>query len=168
MKPRFSTQFAALVGSALLAGCAGSGDKYPSLAIRDAERAQGQFSPVAPDPEPVRPVVSPADLDVLIARASESHAEFVRAEGGARTLVEQALGQSIESNVRQRALVALADLATMRSETALPMADLDLLRAEAATTFAPTAEIDEARQTVQALLADEDGTLDALWTRLAP
>lgn len=166
MKPRNATRIAPLLACALIAACAGASDKYPSLAIRDAERAQGIFTPVEPDPEPVRPVASDEDIAALVARARAAHLEFEQAERGARSLVMQARGRSIESNARQLALVALADLATLRSQTAVPMGELDQLKALAATSFAPVEEIDEARAVVAAYLDDEDQSLNALWETL--
>lgn len=150
-------------------GCAGASDKYPSLAIRDRESAQGQFSPVAvTDPAPVAPVASVQDINALVARAMESHTKFKRAQVSTTVLVGQVRGQGIEGNARQRALLLLADLTALRSDTALPMGDLDLLKAEAATTFAPTEAIDEARESVLELLEEQDGALNALWTDLSP
>ena len=78
-----------------------------------------------------------------------------------------ARGRGIESNVRQRALVAFADLTTLRSDTAIAMGNLDLLKAEAATTFAPTEDIELAQAEVATLLAEQDEALDALWEQLA-
>ncbi|MBD2842289.1 hypothetical protein [Erythrobacter rubeus] len=148
-------------------GCAGDPSRYPSLAVRDVERAMGQFSPTAAeDPEPIRPVASSADIGALTARAQQSHDRFLEAQTGVTRLVESARGRGIESNARQRALVALADLTALRSDTTLAVGDLDLLKAEAATTFAPTEEIDAAREEVAALLAEQDDTLDSLWEQL--
>ncbi|QFT77273.1 hypothetical protein [Erythrobacter sp. THAF29] len=167
MKPLNATRIAPLLACALVAACAGASDKYPSLAIRDLERAQGDFTPVEPEPEPIRPVASAGDIAALVARAREAHLEFEQTERRARTLVAQARGRSIESNARQLALVALADLATLRSQTSVPMSELDQLKAIAATTFAPVDEIDDARTVVSALLDDEDDTLNSLWETLS-
>ena len=42
---------APLFAAFLLAGCASTaGDSYPSLAVRDVERAEGTFEPAAPRP----------------------------------------------------------------------------------------------------------------------
>lgn len=165
---RLSPPFlAAMMAAALLTGCAGDKDRYPSLAIRDAERAVGAFAPAPGNTaEPIRPVASVADLSALTERAQESHRQFRAAQGGVSRLVESARGQGIESNVRQRALVALADLTAMRSDTTMAVGDLDLLKAEAATTFAPTDDIDAARALVSALLNEQDSALDNLWERL--
>ena len=40
---RFATTALVIVSPALLAACATASEEYPSLAIRDVERAQGQF-----------------------------------------------------------------------------------------------------------------------------
>ncbi|MBV7264653.1 hypothetical protein [Erythrobacter ani] len=157
----------AAVAAATLAGCAGDSGRYPSLAVRDVERAMGQFTPAAVEnAEPIRPVASAADLAQVTRRAQESHRRFQDARSGATRLVESARGLSIESNARQRALVALADLTTLRSDTTLAVGDLDLLKAEAATTFAPTEEIDAARAEVAALVDEQNSALDHLWDQL--
>ena len=70
--------FAAL----LVAGCAASSDRYPSLAVRDVERAEGTFDPV-PGPQldvpEVEVDVGPdlgAGLTSLVADAQAAHTAF--------------------------------------------------------------------------------------------
>ena len=168
MKPENSTRFAALVTCALLSGCAGSVVRYPSLAVRDVERAQGQFAPVdAPERAPVSPVASADDLSALVIRASQSHTRFIETRPAVRQLVSAARGQGIDSNARQLALVALADLTALHSDTAIPMNDLDLLKAKAATSFAPVEAIDIARAAVAQLLAEQERELDSLASEVA-
>lgn len=158
----------ALAAAVLVTGCAGDKDRYPSLAIRDVERTAGQFTPTEPEElTPIRPVASAGDIAALLARAEQSHGRFVQTRPGVADLVRMARGRGIESNVRQRALVAFADLTTLRSDTAIAMGNLDLLKAEAATTFAPTEDIELAQAEVATLLAEQDEALDALWEQLA-
>lgn len=146
-----------------VSACAGDSSKYPSLAIRDIERTQGQFTPVAPEPPaPIRPVASEDQLGALVSRAQQSHSRFLSAQGNAATLVGMAKGTALDSNTRQRALIALADLTSLRSTTASVVADLDLLIAEASNSFAPTDEIVAAQEEVLAMVAAADQTLDAL------
>lgn len=150
-----------------LSACAGGSDRYPSLAIRDVERASGQFTPASAQVQsPIRPVASVAELSALLDRARQSQARFANASREAERLVRSAQSRPIESNARQSALVALADLATLRSDTALTVGDLDLLKAEAATSFAPHVEIDRARAEISAMLDTQDNTLDTLWGSL--
>ncbi|GMN02722.1 hypothetical protein [Erythrobacter sp. MTPC3] len=164
LTPAISLPVAVIV---TLSGCAGDTGRYPSLAIRDVERASGQFTPTSAETQsPIRPVASAAQLSDLLESARQSQLRFANARGDTERLVRSAQGRSIDSNARQLALVALADLATLRSDTALAIGDLDLLKAEAATTFAPQADIDAARAEISTLLDAQDSALDTLWARL--
>jgi len=165
--------FLHLCGSAcaalLLAACAGSDDRYPSLAIRDAERAVGEFTPTQSGGSastPVSALASVQDLKKIVDQATESHQAFITARPAASGLVRSARGSGAESDARARALVALADLASKRSETAIPMGDLDLLAAEARTTFAPHEEIVAARALVAGLVSQQDRALAELWAEM--
>lgn len=163
MKMARTHSFAFLCASLLIAGCAGSDDKYPSLAVRDVERAQGQFSPVASETAaPIRPVASAQDLDSLIERALNAHRRFSQAEISAAVIVGMGRDADIGSNRRQEAQLALANLIAIRSDTAVALADLDLLAAKAETTFAPIEEINIARSKVETLIAGQDGTIAGL------
>lgn len=157
---------AALALTPLAAACAGGSDNYPSLAIRDAERVEGSFTPAAPDPEPVRPVASPAQLAELLAEAEAAHARFVAALPGARNLVAAAGGAGIDSNTRQRALLALADLSSLRADTTRSLASLDRLEAEARTSFAPAAAIASAQSEIVTMIEAENDALATLAARL--
>ena len=160
-------RLAAPLALLLLAGCAGSGDKYPSLAIRDVERVQGEYNPVpSPDPEPIRAVASAGDLNALVAQALKASADFNATLPRARSRISAGRGQSSDSNARQIALVALADLTSIANDTATPLGDLDRLKAEAATTFAPVAEIEAARAQVLPLVEEQGRTLDSLSAEL--
>ncbi|QUL39207.1 hypothetical protein [Erythrobacter sp. JK5] len=127
----------AVATAAMLAGCAGDSGRYPSLAIRDAERISGQFTPTARAVEPVAPVASARDLAAIVDRANASSRAFANARPAASRAVTGARGTSIESDARARALVALADLSSLRSDTAIALGDLDLIAAESAVAFAP-------------------------------
>ena len=164
-------QFFHVSGSAcaalLLVACASSGDQYPSLAIRDAERAVGQFTPTRSENASNTPApASLRELKDLVERASESHRAFVAARPTANGLVRGARGSSAESNARARALIALADLTSKRSDTAIPLGDLDLLVAEAQTTLAPHEDIVAARTLVADLVRQQDSTLAELWAEM--
>ncbi|MEL6529056.1 MAG: hypothetical protein AAFQ27_03790 [Pseudomonadota bacterium] len=152
----------------LLAACAGSSDKYPSLAVRDVERLQGQFTPTTPDPEPIRPIVSEDQLVALVMQARDAEQRFRKASIPAMVLAGTARDQSMESSARQQALVALADLSTIRSDTAIALAELDLLRAEAKTNLAPTDRIEAAMTEVVAILEGQDGTLAGIYDGMTP
>ena len=102
--------FAAL----LVAGCAASSDRYPSLAVRDVERAEGTFDPV-PGPQldvpEVEVDVGPdlgAGLTSLVADAQAAHTAFTDAVPAAERSVRAASGSSIGSDSWAAAQVALA------------------------------------------------------------
>lgn len=161
--------FAVSAASALLAGCAGSSDQYPSLAIRDAERVTGQFNPSPPsdaaNPAAPQPY-APGDISRLVEQARESHRSFVAAQSSTSRLVSGARGSGLESKARADALLALADLSSKRSDTAIALADLDLMAAQSATQFASTAALAEAQQLVLQLVTQQDDALVKLWEQL--
>ena len=150
----------------LLAGCAGASDAYPSLAIRDAERVSGKFTPVEPDSPPTPPVASDQDIGSIALRARETHTQFMSEEQSARSTVRAARGQSMESSARSRAEVSLASLISLRGQTALAMAELDALQAEAAATFAPTDGIAVAQTQVASFLSEQNEVIDSLLSEL--
>lgn len=157
----------ALMATAItLAGCAGSSDKYPSLAIRDAERVTGQFTPSAPEAEPVAPVVSRQVTADIIGRAYGLRQRFDAAETNAAQLVRAARGAGPESDSWAQALVALAELTSIRGQTAIVLADLDDLESKAATSFAPTDNIRAAQIQVAHLVKEQDAALDSLSAQL--
>lgn len=146
--------------AALLAACAGDSSKYPSLAIRDAERQTGQFTPAAP--EPVAPVASPQSLAGIVENARRLEREFLAAQPGARSLAASARGLGSESNLYSRAVVEIAALSSLRGQTAAALASLDILQAEAATTFAPVGGIISAQAEIKAILAQQDAALASI------
>ena len=167
MRPKIHQFVVAVATCAFLAGCAGSSDQYPSLAIRDAERVSGQFSPSPPTEEigPVREF-STQEISGLVAAAQESHQAFLDAQLVTGRLVSVARGSGAESEARALALVALADLSTKRSNTAIALADLDLLAAKAATELLSSEQLATAQTTVLELVNRQDSTLAQLWEQL--
>lgn len=153
----------AIVGlMAGLSACSANGDRYPSLALRPFETAP-PAPPAAKPAEPIRPLVDDAGLTAILSRANSAHAAFSGKEATALRLARAATGQSIESNARAAALVAMAELASARGTTATVLAELDDLAARSATTFAPTQGIDAARAQVTAMVAAEDAAMAKLW-----
>ncbi len=156
-----------------LAGCAGTGsDGYPSLAIRDVERAQGRFEPVEAERIEV-PAVDvdlagglPARLDALVGQAEEAHGEFLASLPTARRRVAAASGSSVGSDAWAAAQVALADLDSARSQAAVSLGDLDILFTAASVQAENTGVIADARETVVALVAEEDAALEDLRARV--
>lgn len=157
--------------AALLAGCA-SDDRYPSLALRDAERAEGSFEPViadipTPQPSPL-PAATENRLAGLVTAARESHAAFVAALPSARRAVAAGANGGVTSDAWAAAQVALADLDTKRSATAVPLGDLDLLYVDSTLAFQEIGQVAEARETVIALVSEQDRVLRDLRARVRP
>lgn len=156
----------------LLSACASNGDEFPSLATRDVERAQGQFEPIAVDPidVPEVPVNYEGSLDgrlaMLVEAAGAAHARFNRSEAAARRTVAGASGAATGSDSWASAQVALSDLESIRSETAIALADLDILHIAASVAAENRVQIDTARASVIALVEEEDAVLAELRSRV--
>lgn len=156
-----------------LSACASSGDEFPSLAIRDVERAQGQFEPIAVDPidVPEIPVSYEGSLGerlaALVESARAAHARFTRSEAVARRTVAGAGRASIGSDNWGASQVALSDLESIRSDTAIALAELDILHIAASVAAEDRVQIDAARDSVIALVEGEDAALAELRSRVA-
>jgi hypothetical protein len=154
--------------AALLGACAGDSTRYPSLAIRDAERVTGTIAPATPDDTAAPAIASTQEIAALVASARASHRRFLAAQPGAAQLARSAAGRGIESEAHARALVSLADLTALRSQTAIALGDLDLIEAETGNSLAPVAEINAAQAEVAAFVNEEDAVLGALAAQIAP
>ncbi|EAQ29528.1 hypothetical protein NAP1_02110 [Erythrobacter sp. NAP1] len=153
-----------LTGTAVLtlAACAGDSDRYPSLAIRDAERASGQFTPVQ---TPAPAAITPADrasIGAALEQARSTHEQFMAQQPAALSLARSASGRGNDSDVRSRALVAVASLSSLRGQTAIALADLDRMEVEAATSFAAIEDIRTAQSYVARLAMEQDEMLETL------
>jgi hypothetical protein len=160
-----------------LSACASSGDgggDYPSLAIRDVERARGQFEPIAVDPiaVPEVPVAYEGSLQerlaMLVEAARSAHQRFAANLPAARRTVASAGRAAIGSDAWGASQVALADLESIRSDAAIPLADLDILHIAASVAAEDRGQIDAARSAVIALVEEEDEALAELRARVAP
>lgn len=167
------TLFLMAPGAVVLAACSTpGGDRYPSLAIRDVERAEGQFEPVESSEIDVPPVETDLTgplgqrLAALVAQAEEAHAGFAVAVPSASRIVEAAAGSDVASDRWAAAQVALADLDSARSLTAVPLGDLDTLFIAATVESAERTAILGARDRVIALVAEEDAVLERLRARV--
>jgi len=153
--------------------CAGSDQRYPSLALRPFETSpatvvsapQPAPQPVPP-PAPIRPVIAPAALAVLQDKAAAAHAAFLAQEPAAARIARAAAGQSVETNARAAALVAMADLSSRRGATSAVLADLDLLAVAASTALTPDPALTAAQAEVAALVAREDAGIARIWEAL--
>lgn len=149
-----------------LGGCAGNSDDYPSLAIRDAERVTGSLSPASQPSAPALSAQTIESIDAALLSAQSMHARFLDARPQAAALVDAARGSGPESDNRAKALIAMADLTSLHSETAIALAELDRMEVEAATEFASVDTIRSAQIEVKKLVSDQDLILDALWSEI--
>jgi hypothetical protein len=162
-----------LVAAALLQGCAAS-TEFPSLAVRDVERAQGSGLPAQGSAEalPALPAAS-ADLTTRLAGlldvARKAHGNFQAKQPAVERTIAAA-GPS-RSDAWTSAEVALSDLQTSRSGALTALADLDQLyvdeRAAHPEQVSPTAAtIATVRDQVDGWVAAETAIISRLGARL--
>lgn len=169
MKARRSIIPTALLFSLMAGGCTGANGRYPSLAIRDAERVTGTAQPVEGETAPV-PDTPSADLagrlEQLTADARRAHAAFSAAAPGARQAVNAAGGASVASDSWVAAQMAVAGLEASRSRLLIALAQLDSLHVNAQLYGGGKDAIASARDAVDAMAREEDDTLATLLARL--
>ena len=165
-------QLIALAALPCLAACVTASDKYPSLAIRDVERAQGRFEPAPATqfdvPEVAVPVTgSLADrLAALGSQSADAHQAFLASVPRAERAAASAAGNAIGSTAWATAQVALSDLDSARSETAIALADVDTLMVSRAVQAEDISAIEVVRQQIIAQVTEEDETLARLRARV--
>lgn len=159
-------RIAPLVLAVPLAACAGGSANYPSLEIRDAERVEGTFEPAPATEAPAPPAAPSANLvqrlSQLRTEAASAHQAFTQAVPDARRTIEAARGAGVETSSWAAAQVALADLDSHRSRTAVALGDLDLIFADATLAFELREPIAAARSEVANMIAQEDAILTEL------
>jgi len=153
-----------LLAARLIAGCAADVSEYPSLARRPIERQME--APPAPPPPPAVPAAPSAELnarlDQLVAQARTAHAKFESRETKARQTARAASGAAIASESWAVATIAISDLESARSEAMIALADLDGMYAAAVVEGNDAAAIAAARESVTALVREEDRVLAEL------
>ena len=165
-------QFLVLATLHCLAACATASDKYPSLAIRDVERAQGQFETVPAAPLDVPQITPPLTgplaerLVTLGSQADAAHRAFLASAPRAERATAAAAGDAIGTTDWASAQVALSDLDSARSQTAIALADLDTLMVSSAVQAEDVSAIEVVRQQVIAQVTAEDETLARLRARV--
>jgi hypothetical protein len=160
-KPPTSFTLSVLLAFAL-GGCASADGRYPSLAVRDAERAQGTLNP-SPPSQPS--AIGITDLDALMApldRARDADAKFAAQKDEVNALIAASSGLGPEDDRRARALIGYAELTSLRGQTALALSDLDQLETSSATQFKRTKDINDLQTSIQRMIAQQDETLDSL------
>ena len=163
---RANTPLSALIGCLILTGCASASKTYPSIAIRDAERVNGTFAPpVSKEPAPLRQEFA-RQLDQIRVDAAASHENFLAAAPGARSAVSAGADAELSSNAWATAQIAISDLESLRSITAVALGDLDLMFADATLAFEKRQAVAAARDEVLGYLRVEDSTLAELRSRL--
>ena len=157
----------ALAAAAMLAGCVAQGP-FPSLAPREAERAD-------PTAEPVRtaPIVAPdpalrGRLTELIALARQGERDFEAAYAPAQAAARAAGRQGTESWID--AQQALSRLEAARAETTRALAELDRLaidRADRPANAQDHAALLAAIEQAAAIAAGQQGRIDRIRTALS-
>lgn len=161
-----------LLAPILLSACASSpSDRYPSLAMRDFERVGGTGTPVEPaTPPPPPPPVLPdealsARLERLRAQAEEAHRAFLAATPRARSAVSSAAGAPRASDRWVEAEMAVSSLESTRGRAMVALADLDSLKVSATLEDGAVEAINAVHATVGELVAQEDRIIDELVRR---
>ncbi|MBE5073493.1 hypothetical protein IM511_04160 [Erythrobacteraceae bacterium E2-1 Yellow Sea] len=155
-----------MLATLALAGCSSASHNYPSLAIRDAERVSGTFA-VTPGtgdqlgPAPASPNVLESLPEQLVL-SQTAHDSFMGLSAEAERLVLAAQGTDTDSNAWAAAQIALAQLESQRSQSAIALATLDLHYADASLGFTAREEIDAVRSQVLSTLRQEDEVLARL------
>ena len=164
---RLSNAAVLLTMPALLAACATSSDKYPKLEIRAAERVTGTFEAPSPlEPTPLQDSIAMSLPDIQTA-AKTSHARFVDTAPATRSTIAAVKGTDSDSNDWAAAQIALADLESHRSDTAIALAELDLLYAQSTLRFEQRQAIAAAIVVVEELVAEEDLVLTQIRSAIA-
>jgi hypothetical protein len=159
----------------LLAAACSTAGNYPSLAIRDVERASGSAAAAQGEAAPPMPALPPASADlvtrldalVALARAADRNFQSNRAAAERSVVGSGGVGTDSWSD----ASIALARLESSRSQAMVALADLDTLyvdaRTEAPLEESPSAKaIGAARDEVSAWVAAQDEVIGRLASRL--
>lgn len=153
-----------------LTACSGAGG-YPSLAIRDVERASGTAQPVSPEATkpPAPPVSEALDQRIarLVAQARTTHNTFQNRASSASQIVNAARGTRAPADRWIDSQIAIADLQALRSTAMIALADLDQLFAQERLAFpnepSPTVlALDSARQQIGSWVEEENRVIARL------
>lgn len=161
----------------VLSACNADRSRFPSLAIRPAERAYGTAQAPAPTASPVTAASTGATADLaarvaaLRETAMAAHTRFAAQRGAATSLIGAAKGAAPGTEAWSRAAIALAGLTSARGEGLVALSDLDRLliaatEAAAIGTDADLRVVAPVHRDVADLLAQEDRTIAALGNSL--
>lgn len=160
------------LSTGLLTGCANGQGSYPSLAIRDAERISGTLAAVNEPAPPAIDAPAPLSQNIVVrlaqlqSQASRAHKAFLGSAPAATRMVNAASGSDVTTDRWASAQIALADLESTRSVAAVPLGDLDVLFTDATLENTQRDAISAARDSVVAMISEEDRILAALRNRL--
>jgi len=150
-----------------LGACATPSEEYPSLAIRDVERAAGTMQP---PPEPYVPPPPPAAtldrLDQLAAEAASAHQAFLAEAPRARSAVAAARGAGPGADSWAVAQVAVSGLEASRGKAMIALADLDRLYVDAAVEGEALDRIGATRDRVAAQVDEQNATIEGMLGQL--
>lgn len=157
-----------VAGAILLAGCAQTSTRYPSLLPRANERLD--FT------EPERPVVQAtpdAGLDARIAALAtlidSTDRDFQKAAKDAEAKVARARGLAAGSSAWLDAQTALSVLDGLRARAAVPLGDLDQLRIERAQSGQPDyPALQAAMDRASAIVTAQESRARSLEAAIAP
>ena len=146
-----------------LGACMAS-DKYPSLALRDAERVAGTMQPAEPEAyvPPATPAAVLSRLDQLSGEAASAHQAFLAEAPKARSTVAAAHGSGPGADSWAVAQVAVAGLESSRSKAMIALADLDRLYVDAAVAGDELERIGATRDRVAAQVEEQNAAIESM------
>ena len=154
----------------VLGACTTTGDRYPSLAKRDAERDSGALQPVSPDaaaPATVQPDAQlNQNLQSLRNAGAEAHGEFLAALPEIRTTVEGNTGAEMGSDGWFVAQTAISGLESQRGRTMTALAELDRLYIAAQLEGGAREAIGAVQQEVETMVLAENTQIAELLGQL--
>lgn len=178
MKSPVSTLLYALAPclAVLLGGCLQPMTDRPSLARRDVELRDRVAEAKAPPP-PIATIADPAiarDLAEILTRADKAEGEFAIARSAAQQAAASARGVAAGDEAWAVAQTRISALDAPRRELSQLLGDLETLYVarldkETGGEAAPggSAQIDQTRKHVLALIESQDAVIDALKASLA-
>ncbi len=155
-------------GAVLLAGCAQTSTRYPSLLPR-ANEGLNFTEPDRPTPQAKPDAGLDARIAALVATTESADRDFQAALKNAEAKVARARGLAAGTSQWLDAQTALSVLDGLRSRTALTLADMDQLRIEHAQTGAPDyPALQAAMERAGEIVAAQESRARALEAAIAP
>ncbi|MEZ5689154.1 MAG: hypothetical protein R3E21_10280 [Caenibius sp.] len=175
MKCRANTLPVLILAGLALSGCASDSARYPSLAIRDVEKASeervhGTLQPAGAQTPTSPPIPASTDLasrlQQLDSDARAAHNDFLAMAPSAKIRAEAARGAAPGSDSWFAALLALAELDSLHGRLMTALSDLDALHVEAELDGAGRPEVSSTQNAIETLAAEESGTITSLAAQL--